>query len=70
MPNASAPSTVIYSTRRADSTEDQLVVRAAAKVVAAVEVNRRDGLIEIEDPHIWTPESVRADRLDFRPSTC
>ncbi len=51
----------------ADSAEDRLVVRAAAKVVAAVPVNRPEGLSAIEDLHIWTAESVRADRLDFRP---
>lgn len=51
----------------ADSTDDHLVVRAAAKVVAALPVNRPDGLGAIEDLHIWTTESVRADRLDFRP---
>jgi hypothetical protein len=51
----------------ADSTDEELVVRAAAKVVAAVPVERPDGLSVIEDLHIWTPESVRADRLDFRP---
>lgn len=51
----------------ADSTDDELVIRAAAKVVAAVAVERPDGLAAIEDLHIWTPESVRADRLDFRP---
>ncbi|WP_156690237.1 DUF1802 family protein [Mycobacterium sp. Marseille-P9652] len=51
----------------ADSTDDHVVIRAAAKVVAALEVNRPDGLAAIEDLHIWTPESVRADRLDFRP---
>lgn len=51
----------------ADSTDDQLVIRAAAKVVAAVAVNRPEGLSAIEDLHIWTAESVRADRLDFRP---
>ncbi|OBH03108.1 DUF1802 family protein [Mycobacterium sp. E3247] len=51
----------------ADSTEDRLVIRAVAKVVAAVEVNRPEGLAAIEDLHIWTAESVRADRLDFRP---
>jgi len=50
-----------------DSTEDQLIVRAAATVFAAVQVERPDGLEEIEDLHIWTAESVRADRLDFRP---
>jgi hypothetical protein len=51
----------------ADSTDEHLLVRAAAKVVAAQEVNRPDGLSAIEDLHIWTAESVRADRLDFRP---
>jgi hypothetical protein len=51
----------------ADSTDEHLVVRAAAKVVAALSVNRPDGLAAIEDLHIWTAESVRADRLDFRP---
>lgn len=51
----------------ADSTDDELVIRAAAKVVAAVPVNRPEGLSAIEDLHIWTADSVRADRLDFRP---
>jgi hypothetical protein len=51
----------------ADSTEGWLVLRAVAKVVAALSVNRPDGLAEIEDLHIWTAASVRADRLDFRP---
>ena len=41
--------------------------RAGAKVVAAVEVNRPEALDEIAALHIWTAESVRADRLDFRP---
>jgi hypothetical protein len=50
-----------------DSTDEHLLVRAAAKVVAALPVNRPDGLAAIEDLHIWTAESVRADRLDFRP---
>ncbi len=51
----------------ADSTDDHVVVRAAAKVVAALPVDRPEGLSAIEDLHIWTAESVRADRLDFRP---
>ena len=50
-----------------DSTDDAVVVRAGAKVVAAVEVNRPDVLEELAPLHIWTAESVRADRLDFRP---
>jgi hypothetical protein len=51
----------------ADSTDEALVLRAGAKVVAAVEVNRPEALDEIASLHIWTAESVRADRLDFRP---
>ena len=51
----------------ADSTSEAIVLRAGAKVVAAVEVNRPDALEEIAPLHIWTDESVRADRLDFRP---
>lgn len=50
-----------------DSTEHHVTVRAAAKVVAAVPVNRIDGLKQLADLHIWTDESVRADRIDFRP---
>lgn len=51
----------------ADSTEAQVVVRAGAEVVAAVEVNRPEALEEIAALHIWTAESIQADRLDFRP---
>jgi hypothetical protein len=50
-----------------DSTDDTLVIRAGAKVVAAVEVNRPNAMEEIAPFHIWTAESVRDDRLDFRP---
>lgn len=45
----------------------RVVIRAAAKVVAAVAVHRDECLDEIEDLHIWTAESVHTDRLDFRP---
>lgn len=51
----------------ADSTESEIVVRAGAEVVAAVEVVRPENLGQIAPLHIWTAESVRADRLDFRP---
>jgi hypothetical protein len=51
----------------ADSTDDALVLRAGAKVVAAVEVNRPEALDELADLHIWTAQSVKEDRLDFRP---
>jgi hypothetical protein len=51
----------------ADSTQDEVVLRAGAKVVAAIEVNRPESIDQIEALHIWTAASVRADRLDFRP---
>ncbi|MEZ0049420.1 hypothetical protein ABIA30_000410 [Mycobacterium sp. MAA66] len=50
-----------------DSTETALTIRGGAKVVAAVEVQRPENLEDIADLHIWTAESVREDRLDFRP---
>jgi hypothetical protein len=50
-----------------DSTDDEITVRAGAKVVAAVAVNRPERLDELAELHIWTSESVQADRLDFRP---
>lgn len=50
-----------------DSADDHVVIRATAKVVAAVAVSAPQGLADIEDLHIWTAESVQADRLDFRP---
>lgn len=51
----------------ADSTEDAVTIRSGAKVVAAVEVNRPDAIGDLSGLHIWTAESVQADRLDFRP---
>ncbi|MGV0716710.1 DUF1802 family protein [Mycolicibacterium sp. XJ662] len=51
----------------ADSTEDSVVIRAGARVVAAVEVHRPEALTDIAPLHIWTDESVRGDRVDFRP---
>lgn len=50
-----------------DSTEQAIVLRAGAKVVAAIEVYRPEEISAIADLHIWTEESVRVDRLDFRP---
>lgn len=50
-----------------DSTSTAVTIRAGARVVAAVPVDRPDGLDAIADTHIWTSASVRADRLDFRP---
>lgn len=57
----------LLDTAALDSTEDAVTIRAGAKVVAAVEVKRPEAIDELADLHIWTAESVRADRLDFRP---
>ena len=62
-----APYLALLDAAAPDSDEDAVVIRAGAKVVAAVEVRRPDGLPDLEDTHIWTAESVRSDRLDFRP---
>jgi hypothetical protein len=51
----------------ADSTEDEFVLRAGARVVEAIQVERPEGLESLAPLHIWTDDSVRADRLDFRP---
>jgi hypothetical protein len=51
----------------ADSTDDEVVVRAGANVIATIEISRPEAIETIAPLHIWTSESVRADRLDFRP---
>lgn len=51
----------------ADSTDDALILRAGANVIAAIEVDQPDAIDELTPLHIWTPASVRTDRLDFRP---
>ncbi|MDY6995906.1 MAG: DUF1802 family protein [Actinomycetota bacterium] len=51
----------------ADSTDEDVLLRAGAQVIAAIEVNRPENLEQLAPLHIWTDDSVRADRLDFRP---
>lgn len=51
----------------ADVDDDALVVRCGLTLVDAVEVRRPEALAEIAELHIWTEESVRVDRLEFRP---
>lgn len=46
---------------------EAFVVRAGVTLVDVIEVARPEGLDDIADLHIWTPESVRAERLEFRP---
>lgn len=50
-----------------DEAAGTFVVRCGIALVEAVPVARPEGLAEIADLHIWTEESVRADRLEFRP---
>lgn len=57
----------LVSATAADSTETEIVVRAVVAVVDVVEVARPDRIAELEPFHLWTTESVRSDRLDFRP---
>lgn len=51
----------------ADVTDGTVVSRAAASVVAAVEVARPENVAALEPFHIWTTASVQANRIDFRP---
>ena len=50
-----------------DGVGGSFVVRCGVTLADAVEVTRPEGLGAIADLHIWTAESVQADRLDFRP---
>lgn len=50
-----------------DSTDEQIVVRAVAEVVAVIEVTRPERIDTLEPFHLWTTSSIRSDRLDFRP---
>lgn len=50
-----------------DATDDTLIIRAAVRVVGVVAVSRPDRLAEIQDLHIWTDDSIRHDRVEFRP---
>ena len=52
---------------QADAGTDDLVLRVGLEVFAVVPVERPERVDELVDLHIWTPESVRATRVDFRP---
>lgn len=43
------------------------MVRAGARVIDAIEVTRPERIDDIASEHIWTADSIREDRLDFRP---
>ena len=52
----------------ADSSDHAIVLRASAKVFAAIEVNRWERLEESASLHIWTADSVRTG-WTFDPNT-
>ena len=44
-----------------------MVVRAELSVVQTIAVRQPERIAELEPFHIWTTESVRRNRIDFRP---
>ena len=50
-----------------DVSATELVVRVDLEVVEAIAVRRPDRIAELEPFHIWTTDSVRSNRIDFRP---
>ena len=50
-----------------DQEANTITVRCGIELVAVVPVERPEGLAAVEDLHIWTAESVRQDRIEFRP---
>lgn len=51
----------------ADVTDTAVTVRADLEVVQAIAVRRPERIADLEPFHIWTTESVRRNRIDFRP---
>ena len=52
----------------ADVAEDgRFTVRVGIELFDVIRVERPEHLEQVEDLHIWTTESVRSDRVDFRP---
>jgi hypothetical protein len=52
----------------ADVADDHVTIRAGITVVGTVDVGRPDRLPDLGDLHIWTDESIRTDRVEFRPA--
>lgn len=50
-----------------DGAPAAVTVRALAQVAAQITVQRPENVGELEPFHLWTTESVRANRIDFRP---
>ncbi|MET0966996.1 MAG: DUF1802 family protein [Nakamurella sp.] len=52
---------------RLDVTDDELILRVDLEVVSAIVVVKPERIAALEPFHIWTTESVRQNRIDFRP---
>lgn len=52
---------------RGDVAESAVIVRAQLSVVEIIPVRRPERIAELEPFHLWTTDSVRANRIDFRP---
>ena len=50
-----------------DVGEGSVTVRAELETVAVIPVQMPERIAELEPFHIWTTDSVRANRIDFRP---
>lgn len=50
-----------------DGAPAAVTVRAVAEVTAAIAVGRPDHIAALEPFHVWTTDSVRRNRIDFRP---
>jgi hypothetical protein len=51
----------------ADVADGSVLVRAELSVAATIAVRQPERIAELEPFHIWTTESVRRNRIDFRP---
>jgi len=51
----------------ADVGDASVVVRAELSVVQTIAVRQPERIAELEPFHIWTTDSVRRNRIDFRP---
>lgn len=58
---------VAESTGADGATRTTITIRIGIELFDVVQVERPESLEEIEPLHIWTTESVRRDRVDFRP---
>jgi hypothetical protein len=50
-----------------DVTDEALTLRVELEVVAAIAVAKPERITALEPLHIWTTQSVRQNRIDFRP---